>query len=98
MSFKKLSFLYLVFILFLFFSSPGKYVEHYESIAITQVELNSRLVQKLKTFESTDPNKLRLKNTTFECMRVLDDLKSKYAQFAEDNLIYGDKIRENQFA
>jgi hypothetical protein len=98
MSFKKLSFLYLVFILFLFFSSPGKYVEHYESIAITQVELNSRLVQKLKTFESTDPNKLRLKNTTFECMGVLDDLKSKYAQFAEDNLIYGDKIRENQFA
>jgi len=98
MSYKKLSFLYLVFILFLFFSSPGKYVEHYESIAITQVELNSRLVQKLKTFESTDPNKLRLKNTTFECMGVLDDLKSKYAQFAEDNLIYGDKIRENQFA
>lgn len=98
MSFKKLSFLYLVFILFLFFSSPGKYVEHYESVAITQVELNSRLVQKLKTFESTDPQKLRLKNTTFECMGVLDDLKSKYAQFAEDNLIYGDKIRENQFA
>jgi hypothetical protein len=31
-------------------------------------------------------------------MGVLDDLKSKYAQFAEDNLIYGDKIRENQFA
>ena len=98
MSNKKLSFLYLVFILFLFFSSPGKYVEHYESVAITQVELNSRLVQKLKTFESTDPNKLRLKNTTFECLGVLDDLKSKYAQFAEDNLIYGDKIRENQFA
>lgn len=98
MSYKKLSFLYLVFILFLFFSSPGKYVEHYESVAITQVELNSRLVQKLKTFESTDPNKLRLKNTTFECLGVLDDLKSKYAQFAEDNLIYGDKIRENQFA
>ena len=98
MSFKKLSFLYLVFILFLFFSSPGKYVEHYESIAITQVELNSRLVQKLKTFESSDPNKLQLKNTTFECLGVLNDLKSKYAQFAEDNLIYGDKIRENQFA
>jgi len=98
MSYKKLSFLYLVFILFLFFSSPGKYVEHYESIAITQVELNSRLVQKLKTFESSDPNKLQLKNTTFECLGVLNDLKSKYAQFAEDNLIYGDKIRENQFA
>ena len=98
MSFKKLSFLYLVFILFLFFSSPGKYVEHYESIAITQVELNSRLVQKLKTFESSDPNKLQLKNTTFECLGVLNDLKSKYAQFTEDNLIYGDKIRENQFA
>jgi len=62
------------------------------------VELNSRLVQKLKTFESSDPNKLQLKNTTFECLGVLNDLKSKYAQFAEDNLIYGDKIRENQFA
>ena len=98
MSFKKLSFLYLVFILFLFFSSPGKYVDHYESIAVTQVELNARLVQKLKTFESTDPNKLKLKNTTFECIGVLDDLRAKYEEFADQNLIYGDKIRENQFA
>lgn len=98
MSFKKLSFLYLVFILFLFFSSPGKYVEHYESMAITQTELNARLLTKLKSFESLNPEELRLKNVTLECLSTLDELKKKYTEYAKEALIYGDKIRENQFA
>jgi hypothetical protein len=98
LSFKKLSFLYLVFILFLFFSSPGQYVIHYTKLASTQTELNERLLTKLKSFKSEIPQELDLKNTTLECLNDLNKLETEYATYAEKNLVKGDKIKENNFA
>jgi len=98
LSFKKLSFLYLVFILFLFFSSPGQYVIHYAKLATTQTELNERLLTKLKSFKSEIPQELDLKNTTLECLNDLNKLEIEYATYAEKNLVKGDKIKENNFA
>jgi hypothetical protein len=98
LSFKKLTLLYLVFILFLFFSSPGQYVIHYSTLATTQTELNERLSGKLKYFQSDIPKELELKNTTLECFNDLSKLESEYAIYAQKNLVKGDKIKENIFA
>jgi len=98
LSFKKLSFLYLVFILFLFFSSPGQYVVHYSSLAQTQQELNARLIGKLKSFNSNIPSEQNLKNVTLECLGQLDKLKDEYSAYVESNKVYGDRLKENHFA
>ncbi len=98
LSFKKLSLLYLVFILFLFFSSPGQYVIHYTNLATTQIELNQRLLSKLNSFNSEIPQELELKNTTIACINSLTNLESEYVKYADNNLVKGDKIKENYFA
>ena len=98
MSFKKLSFLYLVFILFLFFSSPGQYVVHFDHLKVTQEELNHRLKSKLLSFEGDAVEDKKFLNTTFECLSELDSLKYKYQLYAKEFSIFGDKLRENQFA
>lgn len=98
MSFKKLSFLYLVFILFLFFSSPGQYVIHYDQMRVTQEELNTRLNSKLSSYEPKSADERSLVETTRESIGFLDSLKEIYLSFADKNLIYGDKLKENQFA
>jgi len=98
LSFKKLSFLYLVFILFLFFSSPGQYVVHYTHLATTQTELNSRLLSKIKLFNSLIPQEMDLKNTTLECLNELSALEKVYANYADKNLVTGAKIKENNFS
>jgi len=95
---KKLSLLYLVFILFLFFSSPGQYVTHYSQLATTQTELNQRLLTKLKAVKPDVPQELDLKKTTFECINDLSNLESAYTNYAERNLVKGDKIKNNTFA
>ncbi len=97
-SFKKLSFLYLVFILFIFFSSPGMYVTQYASVANTQASLNDRLLQDLKAFNSLDPKELDLKNTTVDLVKQLDDLNNEYKKFAVETSVSGDRLRENNFA
>jgi len=97
-SFKKLSFLYLVFILFIFFSSPGMYVTQYTSVANTQSALNDRLLEDLKAFNSLDPKHLDLKNTTLDLVGKLDGLNGEYKKFAEETSVSGDRLRENNFA
>lgn len=97
-SFKKLSFLYLVFILFIFFSSPGMYVTQYTSVANTQAALNERLLEDLKAFNSLDPKQLDLKNTTLDLVGKLDGLNGEYKKFAEETSVSGDRLRENNFA
>jgi hypothetical protein len=88
----------LVFILFLFFSSPGQYVTHYSQLATTQTELNQRLLTKLNAVKPDVPQELDLKKTTFECIIDLSNLESAYTNYAESNLVKGDKIKNNTFA
>ena len=92
-SFKKLSFLYLVFILFIFFSSPGMYVMQYSSVANTQSALNERLLDDLKAFSSLDPKQLDLKNTTLDLVSQLDALNGEYKKFAEETSVKGDRLQ-----
>jgi hypothetical protein len=97
-SFKKLSFLYLVFILFIFFSSPGMYVMQYPGVSVTQASLNERLLEDLKGFNSINPKELDLKNSTLELVKSMDDLNNEYKKFADQTSVSGDRLRENNFA
>lgn len=96
-SFKKLSFLYLVFILFIFFSSPGMYVVQYPAVSVTQSELNERLLSDLQNFNSLDPKELDLKNSTIELVGKLDALNGEYKAYAKETSVSGDRLRENNF-
>lgn len=97
LSFKKLSFLYLVFILFLFFSSPGQYVYQYKGIAATQSELNSRLTAELTGLRLRNAKEYELKKTTLESCLQMDLLLKEYLTYAAEHHITGDKLRENNF-
>ena len=97
-SFKKLSFLYLVFILFIFFSSPGMYVMQYSGVAVTQNLLNDKMLNDLKGFNSVNPNELALKTSTIKLVSNLETLKNEYLNFANQTGISGDRLRENNFA
>ena len=79
-SFKKLSFLYLVFILFIFFSSPGMYVMQYSGVAVTQNLLNDKMLNDLKGFNSVNPNELALKTSTIKLVSNLETLKNNNKQ------------------
>jgi hypothetical protein len=97
-SFKKLSFLYLVFILFIFFTSPGLYVSHYPSMSVTQEELNARLSAELKAFSSDQIAEMELRNSTFELVDRVDALKVNYEEWAKANSVTGDKLKDNNYA
>ena len=97
-SFKKLSFLYLVFILFIFFTSPGLYVWHYPAMQVTQAELNNRLSAELQAFSSDQVAEMDLRNSTFELVKRVDALEANYMEWAKANSISGDKLKENMYA
>lgn len=97
-SFKKLSFLYLVFILFIFFSSPGMYVMQYSGVAATQSLLNEKMLNDLRGFNSVNPTELALKTTTMKSVSELDAIKMQYLDFANQTGVSGDRLRENNFA
>lgn len=97
-SFKKLSFLYLVFILFIFFSSPGMYVMQYSGVAATQSLLNEKMLNDLRGFNSVNPTELALKTTTMKSVSELEAIKMQYLDFANQTGVSGDRLRENNFA
>ena len=97
-SFKKLSFLYLVFILFIFFSSPGMYVMQYSGVAVTQDLLNEKLLNDLRGFNSVNPKELALKTSTMKSVSEIEALENEYLDFANQTGVSGDRLRENNFA
>jgi len=97
-SFMRLSLFYLIFIVQIFFTSPGLYVMQYKSVAATQTMINERLESELNVYRATDDNQSQLKNTTLELVTQLDKLKEKYYAFEKEAGISGDRLRENKFA
>ncbi len=97
-SYKKLGFLYLVFILFLFFSGSGHYVKHYGQMKVTQGELNERLKTKLLTFKAKDSVERSLYATTLECLSAMDSIQMQYVEFETAKSLNNDYLLQNQFA
>ncbi len=97
LSFKKLSFLYLVFILFLFFSSAGQYVYQFPGLAVTQAELNTRLRSQLNEIKPATKNELKLKTNTLKACATIDGFLAEFNKYTLEKSVKGEKLRENNY-
>lgn len=96
--FKKLSFLYLVFILFLFLSSPGQFVEHYQNLVPGQQSLVEHLEARLNDFKPQEAAQGQLKELSLKTLSQLKALEQDYVAYRIENRISGEKLKENHFA
>ncbi|WP_421753409.1 hypothetical protein [Croceimicrobium sp.] len=96
--FKKLSFLYLVFILFLFLSSPGKFLDHYENLVPAQEVVLEKLRTQLKELPEGDSKSQNLKAQTLSSLQKLEEIRAGYYDYRNTNHIAGEKLKENLFA
>lgn len=97
-SFMRLSLFYLIFIVQIFFTSPGMYVLQYPDVQESQKMVNERLLSELNVFKPQISKHVELKKTTLECLKTLEQIKVAYYAYAKETRISGDRLRENKFA
>ena len=97
LNFKRLTFLYLIFFIFFFQSSPGEFVVHFQPLSQTQTTLNNQLIERLKAAglqlanQETTGNKggkeakLTLSGKTFVITGTLPTLKRDQAKDLIEN-------------
>lgn len=98
LSYQKQGFLYLVFILFLFFSQAGEYVMHYTSMAKTQHALNDYLEGRLTDLVLEDESSDQYRQDVLARVQSLDQISEEFTTFEELSIAGLDQYRENQFA
>ena len=98
LSYQKQGFLYLVFILFLFFSQAGEYVMHYMSLAKTQRALNTYLESRLSSLVLENEADDLYRQDVLERVASLDQINTSFDEFEEQSIAGLDQFRENQFA
>lgn len=96
--FKKLSFLYLVFILFLFLSSPGKFVEHYGHLTPAQDQLNENLLQQLESLDALSDKHQEVKSLSQKTLQEIEALQLVYQHYSEAENLSGERLKESHFA
>lgn len=96
--FKKLSFLYLVFILFLFLSSPGKFLDHYENLEPGQEVVIEKLKTQMAQLPEDNAEAKAFKAETQKALNSLEEIRENYHQYQVTNHIAGEKLKENLFA
>lgn len=97
-SFMRLSLFYLIFIVQIFFTSPGMYVLQYPDVQESQKMVNERLLSELNVFKPAQPSHVELKNVTLQCLASLDQVKKAYYAYEKEASISGDRLRESKFA
>ena len=98
LSYQKQGFLYLVFILFLFFSQAGEYVMHYTSLARSQKALNQYLEGQLSSLLLEDQAANKYRQDVLDRVAALNELSDEFSSFEEQSIAGMDQYRENQFA
>ena len=98
LSYQKQGFLYLVFILFLFFSQAGEYVMHYTSLAKTQKALNTYLEGRLSSLILENASDDQYRNDVLNRVASLDQIGDRFDLYESQNIAGLDQYRENQFA
>ena len=98
LSYQKQGFLYLVFILFLFFSQAGEYVMHYISLANTQKELNTYLENRLSSLVLENEADDLYRQDVLERVASLDQINISFEEYEQQSIAGLDQFRENQFA
>jgi hypothetical protein len=98
LNFKKLTFLYLVFIVFFFLSTSGDFVHHFIALAKTQASLNQKLKSNFKAHQALLPDEINLKNKATIASQIIDSLLGNFETYAEKNTLKGEKLKEQKFA
>lgn len=97
-SFMRLSLFYLIFIVQIFFTSPGMYVLQYPDVVRSQTMVNERLKSELAVYTPLNDKQEVLKNTTIECLAELEQIKKAYYEYKKRTGVSGDRLREAKFA
>ena len=90
--------MYLVFILFLFFSQAGEYVIHYMPLAKTQKELNTYLEGRLAALDLQDADADAYRDDVLDRVKSLSTIEQEFATYGEQNIAGLDQFRESRFA
>jgi hypothetical protein len=98
LSYQKQGFLYLVFILFLFFSQAGEYVMHYTSLAKTQKALNTYLETRLSSLILEDASDDQYRNDVLNRLTSLEQISDRFDVYESQSIAGLDQYRENRFA
>ena len=98
LSYQKQGFLYLVFILFLFFSQAGEYVMHYTSLAKTQKALNTYLQGRLSSLKLEDASDDEYRNDVLNRLASIEQIGNRFDIYESQSIAGLDQYRENRFA
>ena len=98
LSYQKQGFLYLVFILFLFFSQAGEYVTHYLHLSKTQKALNDYLEQRLAGLVLEEDASNAYREAVFERVKELETIRTDFDEYEQVSIAGAQQFRENQFA
>ncbi len=98
LSFKKLSFLYLVFIVFYFFSTSGEYIKQYQSMNKTQVMLNGILQAELEKIDCKNLEDIALKNKTIDLYNQLENIHKDLQDYIGNSITQDEKLKETKFS
>jgi hypothetical protein len=98
LSFRKLSFLYLVFIVFYFFSTSGDYIKQYEPMSKTQGFMNQILLEQLKEIECKNLEDISLKNNVIEYVAQLDQMNNELQSYIGKSITIDEKLKELKFS
>lgn len=96
-TYKKLNFLYLIFLVFMFFSNTGEYLRHYPALLNTQQNLNERLTEKLDQYAGSDEQKNQLKEITVKYLLELSSIEKAYDVFKVNKKVEGKRAYEHDF-
>ena len=98
LSYQKQGFLYLVFILFLFFSQAGEYVMHYNSLAKTQKALNTYLQGRLSSLKLEEASDDEYRNDVLNRLASIEQIGDRFDLYEIQSIAGLDQYRENRFA
>jgi hypothetical protein len=98
LNFKKLTFLYLIFIIFFFFSTSGDFIRHFNPLSNAQAELNKRYLEKLSCFKTNLQDEINMKKRALATYEIIHALNNNYAAFVKETDLNGEKLKEKKFA
>ena len=97
LNFKRLTFLYLIFFIFFFQSSPGEFVVHFQPLSKTQLALNSQLKDRLQAIEPMLPEEISIKSKSIETLNFLDSLEDHFLAFSKDKANKKSWLKEQKY-
>lgn len=98
LNFKKLSFLYLIFIVFFFFSTSADFIKHFSPLAKTQEELNKRLLEQLNEFKVKTQDEIDMRKKALDAIQVITGFEQSLDAFFTKHSIKGERLKEQKFS